>query len=210
MEEEENKALTTDEVNALREQGILVLDTRQPQDFAEGFIPGSLHVAMGRLFTHLMQEMVFTDQALVLVTDPGQEPEVVKELTDAGFDNIRGYLEGGWGSWQAADKPVDMVIGVSAEELAIDHKYSQPLLIDLREEAAFEQKHVERSQNLPLHRLPLDWESLPQKQGYVYGSQPEEGLTAVSYLKKQGRHQFYWVEGAWDAVNEWVFNRKEE
>src|SRR6185312_6814437 len=97
-----------------------VIDTRTATEFTDGFIPGSVFVGKDGNFVEWMLSLFEPGAKIILVTPAGEEQHFVTALSDAGFKNIEGYLEGGFDAWKKAGEAVDMIINVDAAEMAMD------------------------------------------------------------------------------------------
>jgi glyoxylase-like metal-dependent hydrolase (beta-lactamase superfamily II) len=91
---EGTRPLSVAEVKKLVNEGVMVLDTRQADDFEQGFIPGSINVGLNGQFAVWVGTLIDINQRMVLVTDPGREEETVLRLARVGFENVVGYLDG--------------------------------------------------------------------------------------------------------------------
>ena len=104
---------------AANETGAIVLDTRDPQTFAKGFIPNSINIGIDGSFAPWVGALIpDIKQQILLVTDKGREEEVITRLARVGYDYTIGYLEGGFEAWLKGDKEVDHIRTVSAGALA--------------------------------------------------------------------------------------------
>ena len=73
--------------------GALVLDTRNADEFAKGFIPNSINIGLDGGFANWVGELIGDiNQQILLVTDPGREVESMIRLSRVGYDNTIGYL----------------------------------------------------------------------------------------------------------------------
>lgn len=110
-------ALSPAEADAAVAAGALLLDTRDPQDFAAGHLPGSLNVGLGGRFAEVVGQLVGAETGLVLVGDEGTAGEARNRLARIGFDRVLGFLDGG----VLAAPPQRLQAGgrVTAEQLAI-------------------------------------------------------------------------------------------
>lgn len=89
------RALTLAEADAAVAAGALLLDTRGPQDFAAGHLPGSVNVGLGGRFAEMVGQVVEPDTDLVVVGDEGTAVEARNRLARIGFDRVVGVLDGG-------------------------------------------------------------------------------------------------------------------
>ena len=97
--------------------GALILDTRDPQVFAAGFIPSAVNIGLNGQFAPWVGSLI-TDlqQPILLVVEEGKAQEAITRLARVGYDNTIGYLEGGMAAWTAAAKDVETIVSVSAQE----------------------------------------------------------------------------------------------
>jgi hydroxyacylglutathione hydrolase len=92
----------------------LILDTRHPDQFMQGFVPGSINIGLNGRFAEWAGTLLPFTQPIVLVTEVGAEKESIIRLTRVGIEKIEGYLSGGFEAWQTAGEQIDMIIDVSA------------------------------------------------------------------------------------------------
>ena len=85
-------AFTLDEVVARQRAGAVVLDTRDPQEFAAGHLVGSINIGMAGRYAEFAGGVIQAGAPIVLVTDPGQELEAKNRLARIGFDTVVGFL----------------------------------------------------------------------------------------------------------------------
>lgn len=196
-------ALSADELEHIVEASdALVLDTRAPQVFAQGFIPRSINIGIDGDFAPWAGAMIVdVKQPLVLVTEPGREEEVITRLSRVGFDNVLGYLDGGFETWQASGKEVDHVERISAEELAGRFPLTDSIIVDVRKESEYAAEHVEEAYSRPLAYIN-DWiQDLPRdKHFYLHCAGGYRSMIAASILQARGYRNFTDVEGGFGAI----------
>ena len=93
--------LPLERVLALQKAGAQVLDTREPGEFAAAHLIGSLNIGLGGQYATWAGTMLKHDQPIVIVADPGREPESAVRLGRIGFDRVEGYLQDGMRSLEA-------------------------------------------------------------------------------------------------------------
>jgi len=91
-EDQPPAALALGEIDAKVAAGAVVLDGRDPEDFARGHIIGSINVGLGGRYAEFAGSVIPSDQDIVLVVDPGAELEAKNRLARIGFDRVVGYL----------------------------------------------------------------------------------------------------------------------
>jgi len=73
--------------------GAMILDGRDPEDFAHGHVDGSVNVGLSGRYAEFAGSVVPSDVDIVLVVDPGFELEAKNRLGRIGFDRVVGFLE---------------------------------------------------------------------------------------------------------------------
>ena len=93
-----NQALSPDAFEAAaNETDALMLDTRDPQTFAKGFIPNSINIGIDGSFAPWVGALIpDIKQKLLLITNEDREEEVITRLARVGYDYTIGYLKGGF------------------------------------------------------------------------------------------------------------------
>lgn len=84
----------------LREQGVLMLDVREPEEWREAHIPGATLIPLGELAGRL--DELPKDQPIVVVCRSGNRSAVGRDiLLQAGFEPVTS-MAGGMNDWKAA------------------------------------------------------------------------------------------------------------
>lgn len=202
LERGQSALSATDLEHIVEASDALVLDTRAPQVFAQGFIPRSINIGIDGDFAPWAGAMIVdVKQPLVLVTEPGREEEVITRLSRVGFDNVLGYLDGGFETWKASGKEVDHVERISAEELAARFPLTDSIVVDVRKESEYAAEHVEEAYSRPLAYIN-DWiQDLPRDTHfYLHCAGGYRSMIASSILQARGYRNFTDVEGGFGAI----------
>lgn len=179
----------------------LVLDTRNPEDFAKGFIPNSINIGLDGSFAMWIGEMIKDiNQEILLVTYAGKEEEAMIRLSRVGYDHTIGYLKGGFDAWKASGKEIDTTARVSAQEFA--DKYSKyTLVIDVRKKSEFDSEHVVDAINIPLNSIYSHLSEIPKDKHFVlHCAGGYRSMIAASILKQLGYDNFADVEGGFKEI----------
>ncbi|MFT7645917.1 MAG: hydroxyacylglutathione hydrolase [Candidatus Poriferisodalaceae bacterium] len=91
-EAETPRAVELNEVLALQRTGAVLLDTRDPEEFALGHLIGSVNVGLAGRFSEFTGGVVQPGAPIVLISDDGRELESKNRLARIGFDSVVGYL----------------------------------------------------------------------------------------------------------------------
>ncbi len=183
-----------------------ILDTRNETIFTQGFIPGSISIGLNGRFAEWAGIMLPFNQPLILVTDPGKEKETITRLARVGIDNVHGYLDGGYDAWVQAEEPIDLIIDIEPDELAMDIPHDNLLeIIDVRKPGEFDTAHVKGAINIPLDTLsdPLNVAMLDDQSNlYVHCAGGYRSVIAASILKRHGYHNLRNVLGGFAKMKE--------
>jgi hydroxyacylglutathione hydrolase len=179
----------------------LILDTRDPAEFAKGFIPNSINIGLNGNFAMMVGDLI-TDiqQEILLVTDKDKEEESMIRLSRVGYDNTVGYLEGGFEAWKESGKEIDMVERISATTLELNFATS-PLIIDVRKKSEYQAEHIDGAINIPLHLISSHLSAFPKEQSFIiHCAGGYRSMIAASILKQRGWDNFVDVEGGFKAI----------
>lgn len=199
----------------------LILDTRSSGDFALGFIPQAINIGINGDFAPWVGAMIAdVKQAIILVAEIGKEEETITRLTRVGFDNILGYLKGGFETWKNGNKEIDKVHRITAWEfndayyvelLSEQHSTNEgdfgiafrkmSKIIDVRKMGEYEAEHVEEAYSRPLANIN-DWikDINPNEHFYLHCAGGYRSMIAASILQARGYRNFTEIEGGFNAI----------
>ena len=180
----------------------VVLDTRNPANFALGFVPRSINIGIDGQFAPWVGSVIGDVKTpLLLITDEGRELETVTRLTRVGFDHLLGHLSGGFESWKSAGKEVDTVNRIAAAQFAAELQVGESKVVDVRKESEHRAEHVDEAYNKPLDFIN-DWfaEVANEEAFYMHCAGGYRSMIAASILKARGIHNFKEVEGGFGAI----------
>lgn len=197
-----NKALSVEEFELIaNETQALVLDTRDPEVFAKGFIPNSINIGIDSNFAMWVGEMIADiKQEILIVAEPGREEEAIIRLSRVGYDHSIGFLNGGFTAWKDASKEVDSVNRISADTFASQYD-SKPLVFDVRKKSEFDSEHVIDAINIPLNEINNHLAEFPKDKPFIlHCAGGYRSMIAASILKSRGWENFVDVEGGMSAI----------
>ena len=197
-----NKALSVAAFETIaNETGALVLDTRNANEFANGFIPNSICIGLDGKFAQWVGEMIpDIKQPILLVTPAGKEEEAIIRLSRVGYDGSIGYLEGGFQSWEKAGKEVDTITRISAAAFSEQYQ-DKPLIFDVRKKSEFDSEHVQESFNIPLNELNKHLAAFPKDKPFILTCEGGyRSMIAASMLKQRGWDNFVDIIGGFNDI----------
>ncbi len=191
------RPLSLDEAIRRANAGAQLLDTREPAHFAQGHIAGSVNVGLGGKYATWCGIVLDRARPIVIVADPGRENEAAMRLGRIGFDQIAGYVDGGFAAAAAEPSLVSRVERVTpaqaAERLASS---APPVVVDVRGPGEWEAGHLEGSLNIPLPVLKRSLDDIPAGRPVLLHCQSGyRSMIAASLLLREGVRNFMDLDG---------------
>ena len=184
--------------------GALILDTRDNGDFTKGFIPQSINIGLNGDFAPWVGDLVGDVKLpILLVTYPGAEEETITRLTRIGFDNVIGYVAGGFEAWKSDGNEVDTVDRITADEFKAKLKIGESVVYDVRKSSEYEAEHVEEAYSRPLASIN-EWvkDINPKEHFFLHCAGGYRSMIAASILQSRGYRNFTEIEGGFKAIDE--------
>jgi glyoxylase-like metal-dependent hydrolase (beta-lactamase superfamily II)/rhodanese-related sulfurtransferase len=196
------KAFTPEEFELLaNETEALIIDTRSPEVFANGFVPNSINIGLDGSFAMWIGEMIKDiKQEILIIADKGKEEEVIIRLSRVGYDHAIGFLEGGFESWKKANKEIEQVKRINAAQFE-DLNANNPIVIDVRKKSEFDSEHVVNALNVPLNEINDHLSMFPKDKMFIlHCAGGYRSMIAASILKSRGWDDFVDVEGGFVEI----------
>jgi len=187
------------------EKAALILDTRNAQVFAQGFIPNAINIGIDGSFAPWVGALVLDiKQPLLIVADEGREEEVVTRLARVGYDHTLGYLSGGFEKWKEAAKEYDTITSIGVEEFAGKVKATpSPQVLDVRKASEYFSEHVLDAQNVPLDYINEHVDDLDREQTYyIHCAAGYRSMIFASILNARGFKNLVDVQGGFKSIKE--------
>jgi hydroxyacylglutathione hydrolase len=202
--ERQLQPLTLEQVLALQSEGAQVLDARDPAEFQGAHLVGSVNVGLGGSYATWAGTLFDQETAIVIVAEPGREEEAALRLGRIGFDVVAGYLAGGMLALEARPDLVERIERITPSSLAEQLRSPEPpLLLDVRSDAEWQERHIADSVNIPLNRLAeRETEIPPDRVVVVYCSSGYRSSIGASLLRRGGVGRVIDLVGGiggWDA-----------
>jgi hydroxyacylglutathione hydrolase len=168
-------------------EGATIIDTRIPDVFELGFIPGALNFGLNGQYAIWAATLLDITKPVLIVAEEGKEKESIERLARVGFDHIMGYLNGGFETWKNEGKRWDMVISVDEEEFELDARHTDIKILDVRKPGEFSDAHLTKAMHFSLDALPTQYNELDKEEEYlVHCAGGYRSMIAASYLKSKG------------------------
>jgi glyoxylase-like metal-dependent hydrolase (beta-lactamase superfamily II)/rhodanese-related sulfurtransferase len=188
--------------NASKEKGVIILDVRHQSDFASEHIPNSIFVGLDGGFAPWVGAVLSDiNQPILLVVGEDRIEEAITRLSRVGFDNVIGYLSGGFENWKAADKSIASIKTISAEDFAKINLSNQLDIFDVRKSTEYDSAHIINAINTPLNDIDSNYD-MYNKDGnvYIHCAGGYRSIIANSILKSKGHHNLIDVLGGFSSI----------
>ncbi|MFB8031469.1 rhodanese-like domain-containing protein [Streptomyces sp. NPDC056004] len=183
------RPLTLAEFTELRAAGAIVVDARNPQEFAAGHLRGAVNVPADGRFAEQAGTVLAPADELVVMAPQNREEEVVTRLARIGFDHAVGYLRNPEDALESLADEVTPASRLTAAHLrtalAGD---TPPLVVDVRTCGEREANgFIESALHIPLSELPQRADELPADRPLVlHCAGGHRSSIAASLLRHRG------------------------
>ena len=159
----EPPAFQPNAVDRAVQDGAVVLDTRPPEAFGGGHIPGALNVGVGAAFSTWAGTVLDEAATVVLVLNsPADLWPVTWDLLRIGYDTPAGWLAGGMMAWRTAAMDIERLPQITVHELKRRLDAGALDLLDVRQPAEWEEGHVRGATFITGAELPRRLDEVPR------------------------------------------------
>jgi hydroxyacylglutathione hydrolase len=199
------QALSADAFESVAgESGAVILDTRDAQIFAKGFIPNSINIGIDGNFAPWVGSLIpDIKQQILIVADEGREEEVITRLARVGYDHTIGYLNGGFAAWENANRNTDQIESIDAIGFSGRMKRQSLEVLDVRRTSEYLSEHIVDAVSMPLDYINDHFTSLDKEQTYyIHCAGGYRSMIFASILKARGFTNLIDVRGGFKAIKE--------
>jgi hydroxyacylglutathione hydrolase len=159
----EPPALPPADIQQAVDAGAVVLDTRSPEAFGGGHLPGALNVGLDGSFATWAGTVLDEDAAVVLVLDaPTDLWTVTWDLLRIGYPLPVGWLAGGMLAWRTRARPIEQLPQITVHELRRRLEAGEVDLLDVRQPAEWAAGHVEGATFVTGAEVPARLDDVPR------------------------------------------------
>ncbi|WP_137992752.1 MBL fold metallo-hydrolase [Streptomyces vilmorinianum] len=201
------RPLSIEEFAARRGLGAVVVDARDPQEFAAGHLAGAVNVPADGRFAEQAGTVLAPEAELLVVAPQNREEEIVTRLARIGFDRVAGYLRGPDDALAAMTDEVVRASRLTAAQLRTALASDEPpVVVDVRtcgERSA--NGVIEGALAIALGELPRRLDEIPTDRPLVlHCAGGHRSSIAASLLRHHGFTDVSDVLGgyaAWSLLN---------
>ena len=181
----------------------LIIDTREAEKFAQGFIPGAINIGLSGTFAVWVGTIINDiKQPLLIVAEPGTEAEVITRLARVGYDNSLGYLNATVEQYKASGRQLDTIASIAPAEFVALQKSNPSLpVLDIRRLNEFEKGHLTSAVNKPLEYINENLHEIdPKTTQYVHCAGGYRSMVYVSFARHAGYKNLVNIQGGYAAI----------
>ncbi|GGT00219.1 rhodanese-like domain-containing protein [Nonomuraea spiralis] len=196
------RPLALAEFTGLRATGTVVVDARDPQDFAAGHLRGAVNVPADGRFAEQAGTVLDPAAELVVLAPQDREEEVVTRLARIGFDRVAGYLRNPEDALRRLADEVAPASRLTAAQLrAALAGDTPPVVVDVRTDGEREANgFIGSAVHIPLSELPARSSELPADRPLVlHCAGGHRSSIAASLLRHRGFRDVSDVLGGYAA-----------
>lgn len=197
-------ALELDAFDRLVAGGAMIVDGRDPEDFACGHVVGSINVGLNGRYAEFAGSVIPSDADIVLVVQDGFEREAKNRLARIGFDRVAGYLQ--FPTMVMVEHPdrVGRASRLSATDFEARRSEIDGLqLVDIRNPGEVEQGAISGATLIPVGQLPNRLDELDSNAPtVVYCAGGYRSSVAASVLRQAGFSDVSDIIGGFGAWQE--------
>ncbi|WP_053914770.1 rhodanese-like domain-containing protein [Streptomyces sp. SCSIO 75703] len=196
------QALGVKDFLARRAAGAVVVDARDPQEFAAGHLRGAVNVPADGRFAEQAGTVLPPGAELLAVVPEDREEEIVTRLARIGFDRVAGCLASPDEALETVADEVTPASRLTAARLRAELEGDNPpVVIDVRNcGERGENGFIEGALHIALGELPRRLDEIPRDKPLVlHCAGGHRSSIAASLLRRQGFDDVSDVLGGWAA-----------
>jgi len=195
------KKINSDELKTALEKNIKLIDTRNKNDFANGFIPGSINIQDKDSFATWAGWFLNYDEPFILLAEEGRLDELTRKLMRIGLDNIAGYIPD-VKTWEDAGGRLEKAHTISLDEFKNLSKNNSIQVVDLRGATEYNSGHIKGADHIFVGTLLNNLDKVSKEKKVVLHCQGgDRSSIGYSLLAKKGFNNVLNYSG---GINEWV------
>ena len=191
-------ALTYAEAKEHIANGAILLDGRDPEEFASGHLKGAINVGLEGRYSEYAGSVINPHTPVVLFVDPGHEIEGRNRLARIGFDSTVGYIKEPYAVMLDNQEETERASRLTAVDFDQRQREIPDLqMVDVRNPGELEAGGIEGAINIPVGQFPD-----PSKPTVVFCAGGYRSSVAASFLREAGFVDVSDLIGGYEAWTE--------
>jgi glyoxylase-like metal-dependent hydrolase (beta-lactamase superfamily II)/rhodanese-related sulfurtransferase len=202
-ESEHPTPMSYDEVLAALDRGAMLIDGRNPEEYAQGHLRHAINVGLNGRYAEFAGSVIPPDVDIVLVTEPDSELEGKNRLARIGFDRVIGFLDQPYKVMFQHRDDVQVASRLTAAAFgAAQAEIPDLQVVDVRNPGELEHGMVPGAVSIPVGQLPARADELdPARPTVVYCAGGYRSSVAASLLRQRGFADVSDIVGGYGALD---------
>lgn len=195
------KKIGNDELKEAMAKGIKLIDTRDKNEFAKGFIPGSINIQGNNSFATWAGWFLNYEEPFILLAEDSRLDELTRKLMRIGLDNIYGYVPS-TAEFEKDGGRLEKANVISLAEFKSLYENNGIQVVDLRGAAEYSHGHIKKADNVFVGTILNNLEKISKEKKVVIHCQGgDRASIAYTLLLQSGYKNVLNYAG---GINEWV------
>ena len=194
-------ALDADGLATALGRGAVILDSRDPVDFAAGHLTGSVNVGFSGRMAETAGMVIEPHQPFVVVAHEGEEQETALRMARIGFDHCLGYLPQVERHLVLHPEDAEQSSRLTPTQMLRAIEDAAVQLVDIRNDGELVNGVVEGARHIPLAELPRRTGELdPLRPVVLHCAGGYRSSVGASWLRSHGFTDVSDVLGGYNAI----------
>jgi rhodanese-related sulfurtransferase len=192
--------LTPAEAHELTDRGVWLIDARSIREWAAAHPVGAISIELRAAFASWLGWVVPFGEPIVLLIDPNDVVDAVRQAHRIGYDQVCGWIDGGIDAWRRTGLPIESTEEVDAETAA-ERQAGGATLLDVRQASEHASSRIPAAVHLELGDI-IAGQNLASDDVIAFCGHGERSATAASFLERRGIRVANFVGGlsAWEMA----------
>ena len=176
----------------------IVVDIRAADEFAAGYIPGTLNIPFGKSFSTWAGWLLPYDRDVVLIAnDAAQAARATREMAMIGLDHVAGFTTAeAVTAWASVGNSVETIPQSTGADMAPRVAAHEVTVVDVRNHSEFAHGHIPGALHIPVGYLTERLAEIPRDKPIVLQCQGgARSAIASSVLRRGGVHDIINLRG---------------
>lgn len=183
VEVPQHPKLSKEQFLSAYDRGMKVIDARDKEVFAEGFLPNTLNIEGGKSFSTWMGWLMNYEEQFMFIADDDQIEDLTRKLMRIGMDNIYGYFS----DIEELDIELKTVKVIDYEKMKSYVGDDKVQIVDVRGNNEYKLNHIPGADNVFVGTLPDHLDKIDRDKKLIIHCQSGTRATiANSVLRKNG------------------------
>lgn len=194
-----HKKLSAADLKQAIEKNIKIIDARHKNDFAKGYIPGSINIQGNNAFATWAGWFLNYDEDFILIADESKLDDLTRKLMRIGLDNIAGYFSD-LDEWTGSGGTLQHVELIDYHKLTAMMDSSE--IVDVRGTSEYNALHIPGAKHVFLGTITENLDKIDRTKPVILQCQGgDRSSIAYSILAKHGYRNIMNYAG---GMNEWI------